>query len=164
METPLSESKAAGALMAFALGGSFYAVGRARTADLAALAQRIQDRRVEAAQRHRDKLSREQVTEILSKILCQEISQKERLEAMLTPEGGAFLFWRCIHRADSKVTEEQSNAWCEEDPEGTVTRLLLASELITIGKPGQAANADPTAASTQPTGSQNGGDSATSKV
>jgi hypothetical protein len=131
---------------------------------LAALAQRIQDLRVAAAQRHRDKISRDQMTEILSKILCQDVSQKERMAAMLTPEGGAFLFFCCLHRADPTITEAQSNAWCEEDPDGTFTRLLVASELITISKPGEAAQADPTADSSPRTGSGNGEGSETLKA
>ena len=138
-----NEASIGAALMTITIGDKNYQVSRVRLSDLVALAQRIRDERVETVIRHRMKLAPETAAQVLAQVIARDPSQKERLEAMLSPEGSAFLFWRCIARNHKDVTEEQVIAWCDENPALT-DRLLFESKLTAPPDPGRAPGADPT--------------------
>ncbi len=151
-DRPIDESTISGAPLTLDIAGKRYSIGRIRLCDLWALAQRIKDDRIATFFKHRAKMpSAEFASRVLADVIAREPSQQERMEKMLSPEGAAFLFWRCIVRYHPDISEDTVIEWCNGNPQ--LTDLILFESRVAQPAGGTAdAMANPTPDASPQTG------------
>ena len=148
----VSVDKAHGTPLEIQISGKTYKVGRTRLADLAALQERIRDRRIAALLRNRVQIASPEVfSKTLAALIATDPTEVELWNTMLSHQGSIFLAWRGLNRYHPEVTEEQFAEWVDNNPQ--LTSLILGESGLTA----PAGEVDPTANPTpalQSTGSK----------
>ncbi len=134
----LSADKAHGQPIEFRFGGKTYKMGRVRIADLAALQERIRDRRIEALMRNRTRVASPDVfAKTLAALIATDPTEADLWEAMLSNQGRIFLMWRSVNRYHPEITEDQIGEMLEQSAE--LGSLLLGESGLTAPATGSTA-------------------------
>lgn len=159
--TPPQEAQIGQALMTLPIAGRKLKCRRYRLEDGFALAQRIRDEWIEAYFSIKGRLPPDVASNVLAKVLTTQVTEKDRLEKLLTYEGGKFILWRCLQvpENDPPVTEADVDQWCKADPALTNV-VMFESKLTQPDREGEE-GADPTPHSSPRTGSPSSAASAT---